>query len=80
MEEGAERSIDELGMALMIGQKLRHASRSILRVISHPNRAVRKFFSLIRQRVRLQIVHHLQLVFDVPKKQIGGQQGVALLR
>jgi hypothetical protein len=53
MKEGAERPIDELGMALMIGQKLPHASRSILRVVPHPNRAVRKFFSLIRQRMRL---------------------------
>jgi len=49
MKEGPERPIDQLGVVLMIGQKLRHPSRSIFRVVSHPDRAVRKFFSLVRQ-------------------------------
>ena len=59
MKQGPERPIDEPRVGLMIGKKLPHASRSVFRAVSHANRAVRQLLSLIRERVRLEIVDHL---------------------
>ncbi len=68
MKERSERPIDEFGMGPVIGEKSRHAARAIVHAVSHSNGAARKLFCLVRQRVGLQVVHHLEFVLDVPQE------------
>ena len=79
MEKASKRPIHELGVGMMIAEELLDASHSIFPVVSHPNRATRKFFGLIRQGMCLKIMHHLELVLNIPKEQIGGREGVTFL-
>ena len=46
-------------MGCMVGLKLRERARPISPVITHSNCTAFEFVFLIRERMRLQIVHHL---------------------
>ena len=72
--------MDDFRMPTKIGLECIGAHGTIGRLISGTDGATFKLKRLIGQRVRLQLVDHLQLVLDVSKKQVGDQQGVALLR
>jgi len=66
MKECTKRPIDKLSVGSMVGEKPSDAMRAIFRAVSYSNGAAGEFFGLIRQRVRLQIVHHLEFVLDIP--------------
>ena len=42
----------------------------VIRLVTHSNRAAGEFFAFVRQRMRLKIVNHLQLMLNVAEKQI----------
>ena len=65
-------------MGGMIGLKLLEGSRSTRPRVAHADRTPFKFILSVRQRVRLQVVHHLQFMLDVPEKLIGTGEAVLL--
>lgn len=76
MEERPKCPVDEFGMQSMVCPELGRASGPVFRMIAHANRAACKLFSLMGQCVRLEIMDHLQLMFDVAKKHIGRDERV----
>jgi hypothetical protein len=57
-------------MTSMVGAEPSQCSLSISH-IAHPDRTLCQVLLIIGKRMRLHIVHHLQLVFDIPQKAIG---------
>ena len=67
-------------MGGVVGLKFLEGGRSTRPRVAHADRATFEFILSIRQRVRLQIVHHLQFMFDVPEKLIGPGEAALLFR
>lgn len=67
-------------MSSMVGLKLLERGRSTRPRVAHADRTTFEFILSIRQRVCLQIVHHLQFMFDVPKKLVGAGEAALLFR
>ena len=67
-------------MGGVVGLKLLEGVRSTCPRVAHADRATLEFILSIRQRVRLQVVHHLQFMLDVPEKLIGAGEAPLLFR
>ena len=67
-------------MGGMVGLKLLEGGRSTRPRVAHSDRAPFEFILSIRQRVCLQVVHHLQFMLDVPEKLIGAGEAALLFR
>ena len=67
-------------MGGMVGLKLLEGGRSTRPRVAHADRAPFEFILSIRQRVCLQVVHHLQFMLDVPEKLIGAGEAALLFR
>lgn len=80
LEERAEDVMHSGRMGGVVGLKLFERSRSISSVIAHADSASFQFVHLIRQRVCLQIVDHLQFMLDVPEKLIRAGETALLFR
>ena len=63
-------------MPLMVGLKGFNGIRSIFSAISHPNGTALQFIGLSGKRMRLEVMHHLEFVLNIPKEQIGRRQRI----
>ena len=64
----------------MVGLKLLKGGRSTRPRVAHADRATFEFILSVRQRVRLQVVDHLQFMLDIPEKLIGAGEAALLFR
>src|SRR5512146_2765064 len=68
IEERPEHLIDVTGMSLMVCLKPFEGIDAIHAFITHADGAALKLLCLMRQRMGLEFVRHLQLVFDIPRE------------
>ena len=66
-----------LRVPLMVGLEGRNSLLPILDPIPHPNGASLQFVFFSGKGMRLEVMHHLQFVFDIPEEQIGGRQRIS---
>ena len=66
--------MDDARMPFMVGAESLGPELAIVRIVPGTDRAALEFLPCVRQRMRLQFMDHLQLVFDIAKKEIGGSE------
>lgn len=59
-------------MPFMVGAESLGPALAIIRIVPGTDRAALEFLPFVRQRMRLQFMDHLQFMFDIAKKEIGG--------
>ena len=71
MEERPENPIHDSSMVFVVGAKSPGSFLAVCRIVPRTNCATLQFFVAFGKRMRLQIVDHLELVFNIPEKHIG---------
>src|SRR5574338_70371 len=66
-------------MALMIGLERFDCLLTIVHSVPHPDGAALQLFRSFGKRMSLEIMDHLQLMFDIAQEQISGGQRIALI-
>ncbi len=69
----------QLRVPLMVGLAGFNGLRSIFSAIPHSNGALLQFIRYSGKGMRLEVMNHLEFVFDITEEQVGGSQLITFL-